>query len=374
MNNKKCSKCGFGTNDIDIEVCPLCNEKLIEEIVVIEDGNTQASVLIDDTSKETAPKADKKVKIITASVAFVLVLVVGFFAWYMLGYQNRVDTQNSSTAKIADVNDIAGEYVAHDGVEYFVFKTQETKVELPAETEYMETMFEDMIAMSDGAVGSDSAVKSDLADSKKEYATFDGTYESGPTEKAVRHVLAMNYINNNNLSEEYSKYFEENDLYMDDFDGFIKVKGILQEELDALKEQLGLDSYTENYKTNGYWNYNKETGNLDLYDETGSKLLSSFIVSGDAIAERASVLTGKSYAEEKFKTTYTYNYDGYNDVLYFYEDGNYIIESTYQGKTEYGAGKYKSNKDFIKIKIGEKSQVYVKINDGIAGVSYIKQK
>jgi len=367
MSNKNSENCKLNTDDDTLEACPECDmEPSVEmdENVAEYDDHSDEENLSENINDEEESVASKKVKIITASVAFVLVLFIGFFAWYMYGKGNPPAHEKF------DVSKMNGEYMAHDGVEYFKFETKETKVEISSDNGYMEEMFEDMVALSDGVISSDAS--QDPAE--KEYATFDGTYESGPTDKSVRDMMIIQYINTKGLMEEYRKYVEENNLYMDDFEGFAKEKEIPQAELDKLNEEYGFDKQREFYITKGYWKYNEQTGVVDLYDESGINVISSFAVSGNDIVETTSFLKGKNHNKEKFETTYTCSFGGYSTVMSFYKDGNCIVKSTYQGNTEYLAGTYTSNKEFIKITLGQQSQSYVKVKDGIAPVAYIKQK
>ena len=210
MSLKKCRECEFCTEDETLEICPECGKELVceqgadcsadisvsNDTEVCEEVSEDIEEVVDDTVyDEESPeevKADKKVKIITASVAFVLVLLIGFFGWYIW------NGKKASVPKDLEFDEISGEYLNFDGFQYINFKSGETQKEV-----VIANPSEDATADSDAA--SDAQASSDAAkEPVKELVTFDGTYESGYTVEYVQDILALEYIKRNNLNEEYS--------------------------------------------------------------------------------------------------------------------------------------------------------------------------
>ena len=379
MSLKKCSECDFHTDDETLEICPECGNKLMQnpgtdekdvyadEAVVCEEVREDCAnaddAFYDEDDSDVKPKADKKVKIITASVAFVLVLLIGFFGWYMWSGKKANEPADLG------FDEISGEFVNFDGFQYINFEIAETQKEV-----VLAEPSEDTATDSDAA--SDAAASSD-ADKEpvKELVTFDGTYESGYTVEYVQDILALEYINRNNLSEEYKAYLEKNNVIADDRGGFIKEKGIDQADLDKIDKELNLSVQREEYISNGYWKYDEEAGLIGLYDQSG-KFMANFEITGNVIASESTFYRGNKYNSEKFEGSYVGGDDQYTDTWYFYKDGNCIVKSEFNqdSQSQYNAGTYKSDKNYIAVNIGGQSQLFVKVKGGITMFAFAKQK
>ncbi|MBR3933572.1 MAG: hypothetical protein IKJ68_06665 [Clostridia bacterium] len=382
MENKKCSVCGYGTADDTLKECPVCGGALeaqagedvqtqnsqievqepVAQLAETPEETPEVAVQADDTLEEIleeAPKADKKVKIITACVAGVLVLALGIFGWYFFAGKDNV--------KDMAFQDIEGLFHNQDDSNYFEFKIEETKVDV---------ILEDSSAASSAEAVSDSAASSDGAkapEQKTETVTFDGTYKSGYTLEYVQRILAQEYVMRNELSEEYQKYRKEKKLILDDYLGFVKgEKGVSQSELDAIDKEAQYSAQRLQYDQSGYWNYNEETKEVEIYDNTGKNLESTLKISGDTLVNPEGFFTGK-YAANKSRSVLKYSGEGISEELILYEDGNFIIKLEYEGQESQSvAGEYEANEEYVVLSINGQRVPHVKVKGGLASYAYAK--
>ncbi len=353
---------------MDEKKCPVCNEKIIDEAsgvcpacgLSIQSGASTVENDIDSEFHVQAPgfgdaenepaKPGKKVRIITAAVAAVMVLVVALFGWYVYSEYREKDLEQG---------DIQGVFADVPSGMYFDFKAGEVEIEVP---DYSDDQSVDSAASSDG-VQSSPEMKT---------MTFDGTYESGFTKEYVQGVLVDIYIKENEMTEEYQEYLASKKLAADDYLGFAGEKGISQEELDEIDKLQGISRQGESYKENGYWNFDSENKAVEIYSMHGEKVIDLKIV-GDAIVDPTGYL---KQASRKFKTPsrFIYEEEGYSEEIILYGDGNFIAKSVYEdSQTQYYAGTYKKDKMSVVLDMNGEKMPYTKVKGGISFITYKKK-
>ena len=362
MENKTCPNCGRESTDANF--CPACgadlNEEVLYDTVAGESANQEDAGLSGEIvdSAENG-KADKKIKLITASVALMLVVSLGLFGWYI--YSGK----NGGPADMA-LEDINGTFVTVDNASYFEFEIGETTIQV-------EDKAEESQAASDASALSDAAAASDGAKAKKS-VTFDGTYKTGYTTDYVQTILAREYVTRNELGDDYDKYVKDNSLVMDDYLGFIKSKGVSMTELDAIDKELQLSVQRLQYDQEGYWKYNNETKTVVVYANDGVSEVASLVIKGDTIVDPVGFFAGEIPHKKTFNATLKYAEDGINETIIFYNDGNFIIKAEYEGQDEqYIAGTYVSDDEYVVMNINGQRAPHAKVNGGMASVVYKKK-
>lgn len=348
--------------------CPFCNAKADgdKETVCPECGLSFASIENTMNIYENAPDSeaqpDKKVKVAAAMVAVVMVIAVALFGWYMFSKYQKDNFKNNPRlqqiyAEDLEFGDIDGFFADEPSGMYFDFRPGKQKLEVPDESV-------DSSASSDG-------VLSDGAAYTPKTITFDGTYESGFTKDYVKRVLIDIYINENGMLEEYQEYLKENNIAYGGHIGFAKEKEISQEKLDEIDDINGISLQGDSYTESGYWKFDSENKEIDIYNTRGEEVAKLKIVGG-AIVDP----TGYLREDLSHKGIKKYNYDaeGYSETISFYPDGNYIAKTRYDEKNaQFYAGEYREDALYAVMEMNGEEMPYTKVKGGISFITYTKQ-
>ncbi len=309
--------------------------------------------IIDET-EAAQPHADNKKKyIIIAAVILVLAGVFLIFRNKVLDI-NMYSKYTVSQGDNLSYKEINGRFTDEANGMYFDFKAEKTKAEHTAE-------------LPEGELSADSAA------SETYTVSYDGTCQSGYTDWYVDEVLSSIYIEQNNMNEEYEKYLDEKGTALDDFAGFTAQKGVDRADLDAIDATNFVSQEAKSYIQNVYWKYNKNAGEITLYNELG-KEISAFKIVGKELVSLSGYFEGTPYKNKRFTGEYTYTEDGYVEKYYFYNDGNFMVKMEAEGEIpQYYGGEYKADDKYIVINSGGRKMAYKKINTGLSSITLKKQ-
>lgn len=374
MNDKKCPVCGLEVDET-AEVCPECGAKIesaadiqeipaddaVQETVTSEGAETVSE---ESASEEIAdaPKAKKGIKILCAVMALVLVIAAGGYWWYNNNKDAVIDV---SSFGMDDINgtftsDVIGMYMNFDATEV----TADVVVQVPADE-----------ALSSAASFDGTATSSAEPQFVSEKRTFDGSFENGYSEEYINKVLLTEYIQANDLNEEYESFVEENEAAGVGLDEYAEYKGIKQEDIDSMENAQQIRDEGASYTQNGYWDYDADNKVITLYTKDGAEF-NKLSVNKEGLVSLNSFLKGETNKNSTFNSTLVMRLDEYGitQTITTYKDGNYIIKQAYDdgesGVTN--GGEYEVKDGLCIMDVNGNSVTYNILDDGIAGEVYIK--
>jgi RNA polymerase subunit RPABC4/transcription elongation factor Spt4 len=376
MEKKICPVCKIEVDE-EIKVCPECGASLEdEEILVsaddvvseeaeeIEIGEIDAEEAIvedieeiseeddetfeddeydesDAENDEATVKSGKLVRFVAFFLAVVVLFFGGKFLWSNFGPGSVISVVSF------DKEDAVGTY--EDGLygRYYTFKLDAKELE----------------------------TKGKPSSAESEEISYDGTYETGFTKEYINSVLVNQYVIDNNLLEEYESYIKENELLVDDFNGFAKNKKITKEQLDAIDQEYQYVQMGNNYKTTGKWSYDDKAKLIMLYDEAGNQI-STLYVKREGLVADSGYMAGRSGFGKTFNAKYvSRNYEyGVTETISTYNDGMCVSTIVQDGGKEpvYTAGTYKLKDGIIVFNISGETLRYRKVTGGLGFMVYTK--
>lgn len=290
-------------------------------------------------------KANSVVKIICAAVAAVLAVVVAIFAWNSF-FAGKIITLGF------DADDVEGTYADSLYGETLTFELNKGEIKIPAQG-------------SDFMV--DSSASSDAGD--ETVLEYDGTFKTGFTEKYIQDILIQQYIISNNLTEKYQDYCKDNDLLVNDFKSFAIENNITLSQLDEIDKERGVSESIRGYSTTGYWKYNKDKKQINIYGEDGN-IMGEFLVKRDGIIPVTSF-----YEKDGNKYTMKYEAYGVTEVISVDEDNKCSITVTESNSAEprVKEGTYKTKDGLTLYQFDQDASVFKKVSGGIAMYVFEKQ-
>jgi len=368
MNEKKCPLCGCDIEE-NVELCSDCQAK--QECEQTVDEQIQTENVVSEEVQEAAesaqaaseaPKAKKGVVILCAVMAVILVLVAGGFYMHSNSWEKVIDVSSFG------MDDLNGRYTCETAGAYIDFDATEITTDVVTQVPVEET--------ADSAAGSDaSAASSAEPQFVSEERTFDGSYTLGLTDEVINQVLIETYIGQNNLTEEYEAFLAENNIQGDGTKAYAELKGITQEDLDSMSGAEEIRKQAAEQGETGYWNYNEENKQIEIYGKYGSNVYNLIVHEGGLVSDR-SFSRGKTKKDKPFNSHLVYeNKDyGITNTIITYEDGNYVISQAYEGNPSSvtNGGSYVVKDGIMEINVNGNVVAYTILKDGIAGEVYTK--
>lgn len=386
MEMKLCPVCGKEYDDSQNQVCPYCGFDPSEPQETKEDDvNTPQGMSEDLTEKEDIPqqvveigedtgdgeeKSNKSLKIVAGVLGAVLVILALVFAYikfiapkksenHILGIiKSEVDNSIKNPEKFT-LKDLDGTFSDKENHIYYTFTNEKASAKITPGGESSNDAEVD--SAIDEQVGSSSEPEEKVETQTVEY---DGTYTSGMTQKGIRQMVIINYIEENGLAQEYMDYVEQNNILSADFEGFIKEKGY-EDDVDSYDSDKQMSKSLAFEKTQGYFNF--EDGVVVLFDENGE-------VSGEYIITEKGLINGNYYYEGKMPSkgdlcaVYSMTAENYGMsqelAIRLYRDG-YCVLAVEGDSSSYQAGTYKSDDKGIYVDINGQSIFFYVTDSGI---------
>ncbi|MBQ6894250.1 MAG: hypothetical protein IJN40_01995 [Clostridia bacterium] len=377
MEKKICPVCKIEVDE-EIKICPECGASLEDEEILtsaddvvsqeaeeIEIGENDAEEVIaedteeiseeddaedfedgqyadyDESEEEATVKSGKLVRFVAFFLAVVVLFFGGKFLWSNFGPGSVISVVSF------DKEDVVGTYKDALYGRYYTFKLDAKELE----------------------------TKEKSSSAESEAISYDGTYETGFTKEYINSVLVNQYVIDNNLLEEYEAYIKENELLVDDFNGFAKKKKITKEKLDAIDQEYQYVQMGNNYKTTGKWSYDDKAKLVILYDDAGNQI-STLYVKREGLVADSGYMAGRTGFGKTFNAKYmSRNYEyGVTETISTYNDGMCVSTIVQDGGSEpvYTAGTYKLKDGVIVFNISGETLRYRKVTGGLGFMVYTK--
>lgn len=325
------------------------NQNFEQDETMAQDEIMAQVVQNEEACPEPQTKKKKYTLIAIAVAAIILVAIFVFFRNKVIDV-NMYTKYTASDSKDLSYEDINGRFADKVNGMYFDFKAEKTQAEHVVET------------------SADSSASSDASNPETKTVSYDGTCESGYTDEYVNEILSSIYIEQNDMTEEYEKYLQDNSLVIDDYSGFAKKNGVDQSDLDAIDATHSISQEAKSYIQHSFWNYNDKTKEITIYNQDGEKI-SAFKIFGNKLVASNGYFKGTTFKNKKFASVYTYTEKDYKETFYFYNDGNVVVKAQPGDETaQYYAGEYKSDESYVVITVGGQKMTYKKLPTGLSSI------
>ncbi len=399
MAMKLCPVCGKEYDDEQGIVCPFCGynpEDSEENVQDMTDAVVDEEVSETDAQEASCEEADefvqeeteenseeesefaeendgnKKLKIVAAALGAVLIILALVLAYtkliapkksenYMAGIIKSETQDTIKNVKKFTLKNLDGTFSDKVNYIYYTFTNEKVSNEITIGGEDAQSEDPAMDSAVDSAIDSAAQSKKDVETQTVEY---DGTYTSGMTQKGIRQMVIINYIEQNGLAEEYMEYVEKNNILNSDFEGFIKEKGI-EDKVDAYDSENNMSKTLAFEKTEGYFNFEEDT--IVLFDENGTqtgeyKITEKGLINSDYYYEGEMPSKGDTCA------VYSITMDNYGMTqklsIRLYRDGYCVLEVE-GDSASYQAGTYKYDEKGLYVNINGQNIFFHVTDSGI---------